>query len=46
MFLKLKNVEAILAIDSVNGLAKNDKIPWKSKTDMTFLEIKLLKIRL
>ena len=36
MSLKLMNVEAILAIDLLNGLAKNEKIPWKSKTDMIF----------
>ena len=42
MDLKLTNVEAILAIDSLNGLAKNDKIPWKSKYDMTFFKNKTL----
>ena len=42
MSLKLTNVEAILAVDSMNGLAKNEKIPWKSKTDMTFFKNKTL----
>lgn len=42
MSLKLTNVEAILAVDSVNGLAKNDKIPWKSKTDMMFFKNKTI----
>ena len=36
MSLRIPNVEAILAVDSVYGLAKNGKIPWKSKTDMAF----------
>ena len=36
MSFKIPNVEAILAVDSVYGLAKNGKIPWKSKTDMMF----------
>lgn len=43
MSLKLVNVEAILAIDSLGGLAKNEKIPWKSKTDMMFFKNKTLK---
>lgn len=42
MSIKLTNVEAILAIDSLNGLAKNDKIPWKSKTDMLFFKNKTI----
>jgi dihydrofolate reductase len=42
MSLKLMNVEAILAIDLLNGLAKNEKIPWKSKTDMIFFKNKTL----
>ena len=42
MSIKLPNLEAILSIDSNNGLAKNGKIPWKSKTDMMFLRIKQL----
>lgn len=42
MSLKLTNVQAILAIDSLNGLAKNDNIPWKSKTDMIFFKNKTI----
>jgi dihydrofolate reductase len=42
MSLKLTNVEAILAVDLLNGLAKNDIIPWKSKTDLTFFKSKTL----
>jgi dihydrofolate reductase len=42
MALKLPNVEAILAVDLLNGLAKNHKIPWKSKTDMKFFKNKTL----
>jgi dihydrofolate reductase len=42
MSLKLPNVEAILAVDYCNGLAKNGKIPWKSKTDMMFFKNKTL----
>ena len=38
MALKLQNLEAILAIDNTNGLAKNDLIPWKCKTDMIFFK--------
>ena len=34
----LPNVKGILAVDSMNGLAKNGKIPWKSKTDMAFFK--------
>lgn len=37
---KLTNVEAILAIDSNNGLSKNGSIPWKSKTDLNFFRSK------
>jgi dihydrofolate reductase len=29
-------MEAILAIDSNNGISKDGYIPWKSKKDMTF----------
>ena len=29
-------MEAILAIDSKNGISKNGVIPWKSKKDMSF----------
>ncbi len=42
MSLKLTNVEAILAVDSLFGLAKNGTIPWKSKTDMIFFKNKTL----
>lgn len=42
MSMKLTNVEAILALDLSNGLAKNDKIPWRSKTDMNFFKQKTL----
>lgn len=42
MSLKLSNVEAILAVDLHNGLAKNGKIPWKSKTDMIFFKNKTI----
>jgi dihydrofolate reductase len=42
MSLKLINVEAILAVDSLNGLAKNEKIPWKIKTDLKFFKTKTL----
>jgi dihydrofolate reductase len=42
MSLKLTNVEAILAVDLFNGLAKNEIIPWKSKTDLTFFKNKTL----
>ena len=42
MSLKLPNVEAILAVDSVNGLAKNGQIPWKSTYDMMFFKNKTI----
>jgi dihydrofolate reductase len=42
MSSKLTNVEAILAVDAVNGLAKNEQIPWKSKTDLKFFKNKTL----
>jgi dihydrofolate reductase len=29
-------IEAIVAVDLKNGIAKDGKIPWKSKTDMKF----------
>lgn len=29
-------IEAIVAVDSKNGIAKDGKIPWKSKVDMKF----------
>jgi dihydrofolate reductase len=40
MSLKIINVEAILAVDQNFGLAKNDKIPWKSSKDMIFFKNK------
>jgi dihydrofolate reductase len=40
MHITLPNVEAILAVDSQFGLAKNGKIPWKSKTDLSFFKNK------
>ena len=33
-------IEAIVAVDSKNGIAKDGKIPWKSKTDMKFFREK------
>ena len=36
-------MEAIYAIDSKNGLAKNGIIPWKSKKDMLFFMNKTIK---
>ena len=36
-------MEAIYAIDSKNGLAKNGVIPWKSKKDMLFFMNKTIK---
>lgn len=36
MSIKLKNIEAILAVDLNNGLAKDGIIPWKSKKDLKF----------
>jgi dihydrofolate reductase len=36
-------MEAIYAIDSKNGLAKNGIIPWKSKKDMSFFMNKTIK---
>ena len=42
MSVKLNNVEAILAVDSNNGLAKDGKIPWKSKIDMKFFKNKTI----
>jgi len=41
LFLKpMSNLEAIFAVDIQNGIAKNGKIPWKSKIDMTFFKEK------
>ena len=31
-------IEAIVAVDSKYGIAKDGKIPWKSKTDMNFFK--------
>jgi dihydrofolate reductase len=31
-------IEAIVAVDKNNGMAKNGLIPWKSKTDMNFFK--------
>jgi len=42
MAFQLSNVEAILALDSEYGLAKDGKIPWKSKTDMIFFKNKTI----
>ena len=42
MACKFLNLEAILAIDTNNGLAKNGIIPWKSKTDLTFFKNKTM----
>jgi dihydrofolate reductase len=33
-------IEAIVAVDLKNGIAKDGKIPWKSKTDMKFFREK------
>ena len=38
----MNNIEAILAIDNNNGLAKNGQIPWKNKTDMLFFKQKTI----
>jgi dihydrofolate reductase len=35
-------MEAIFAIDSKNGIAKNGNIPWKSKKDMDFFKYKTM----
>ena len=40
MSLKIDNIQAILAVDSHNGIAKNGYIPWKSKIDMEFFKNK------
>ena len=34
--------EAIVAMDENNGIAKDGKIPWKSKTDMQFFKDKTI----
>ena len=38
----LTTIEAIVAMDENNGIAKQGKIPWKSKTDMTFFKDKTI----
>ena len=38
MFTSNLQIEAIVAVDSKNGIAKDGKIPWKSKTDMKFFK--------
>ena len=42
MSLKINNVEAILAVDSNYGLAKDGSIPWKSKKDLKFFKDKTI----
>jgi dihydrofolate reductase len=42
MSICLPNVEAILAVDSQFGLAKDGKIPWNSKTDLNFFKNKTM----
>lgn len=42
MSLKLNKVEAILAVDSDYGLAKDGNIPWKSKRDLQFFRNKTI----
>jgi len=39
---RIKNVEAILAVDMNFGLAKEGKIPWKSKKDLNFFREKTI----
>jgi dihydrofolate reductase len=39
---RISNVEGILAIDENYGLAKNGKIPWKNKDDLTFFKNKTI----
>lgn len=38
----LTTIEAIVAMDVNNGIAKDGKIPWKSKKDMTFFKEKTI----
>ena len=38
----LTTFEAIVAMDENNGIAKQGKIPWKSKTDMKFFKDKTI----
>ena len=42
MSIKKLNVEAILAVDSQMGLARQNTIPWKNKTDLTFFKNKTI----
>ena len=42
MSLKLPNVEGILAVDNQMGLAKQNVIPWKNKTDLAFFKAKTI----
>jgi dihydrofolate reductase len=42
MSFKLPNVEAILAVDNKFGLAKQNVIPWKNKTDLAFFRSKTI----
>lgn len=42
MSIKIANVEGILAVDNQMGLAKQNTIPWNSKTDMAFFKSKTL----
>jgi dihydrofolate reductase len=39
---KMDNVEGILAVDEKYGLAKNGKIPWKNREDLTFFKNKTI----
>lgn len=38
----MTNIESIVAVDQNYGLAKDGKIPWKSKTDMSFFKQKTI----
>ena len=42
MSKKLPNVHAILAVDNQMGLAKQNVIPWKNKTDLAFFKAKTI----
>ena len=39
---RITNVEGILAVDEKYGLAKNCKIPWKNREDLTFFKNKTI----
>jgi dihydrofolate reductase len=39
---RITNVEGILAVDEKYGLAKNGKIPWKNREDLTFFKNKTI----